>query len=265
MGFLTGELAVLAFTLGLAIGSFLNVVIYRVPRGETLLGRSHCPRCDYQIAAYDNIPVVSWLLLRGRCRKCQAPISFQYPAIEAVTGVLFAAVTLVFGASLLTLALLVFMASSVALFMIDIQTLRLPDAIVGPTSLVVAGGIIAACVVEGSLGDVARVALAAAVVGTAYFSLWFITGGKGLGFGDVKLAPLLGAVLGYFGWGSVAVGTAAAWLLGAIVGVSALLLGRVSRGKPIPFGPFLLVGTWIGIFFGQDIWGVYLNATGITP
>lgn len=260
----SGELAVLAFILGIVIGSFLNVVIWRVPRGETLLGRSHCPRCDYQIAAYDNIPVFSWLVLLGRCRKCRARISFQYPAVEAVTGVLFVAVALAFGPSVLTLALLFFMAASLALFMIDLQTLRLPDAIVGPTSVVVISGLIATCLLDGSPEGVLRIVLAAVAVGAAYFSLWFVTGGKGLGFGDVKLAPLLGAVLGYFGWGSVAVGTAAAWLLGAIVGVCALLLGRISRGKPIPFGPFLLVGTWIGVFFGQSIWALYLSATGIT-
>jgi len=243
--------------MGLAIGSFLNVVIYRIPRGESLMGRSQCPGCSAQIIAIDNIPVFSWLVLGAKCRRCREPISIQYPVVELSTAILFSAVYWFFGLTFLTVILLIFAAVSISLFMIDMQTLRLPDVIVGPSTAIIAGSLAIYALVTGNTGALATAAIASIILGLAYFILWFITMGKGLGFGDVKLAPLLGFLMGYFGWGALVVGSATAWLLGAIIGVIAIALGKVKRGRPIPFGPFLLVGTWIGIFVGDRIFQSY--------
>ena len=250
--------------LGLLIGSFLNVVIYRVPNGVSVSGRSHCPGCSNQIAVYDNIPVFSWVVLRGKCRNCKMRISARYPLIEGSTGVAFAVVAWNFLPNLpLTVTLLIFMSVSIALFMIDADTLRLPDVIVIPTFFVLSAGFLVTAGVGDSMADLLRGLVAALALGAAYFTLWFITSGRGLGFGDVKLAPSLGLVLGFFGWGPVAIGTAAAWLLGAVVGVAGMALGKMGRGKPIPFGPFLIVGTWVGVFFGEQLSALYLKMFGL--
>lgn len=250
--------------LGLLIGSFLNVVIYRVPNGVSISGRSHCPGCSHQIAVYDNIPVLSWIALRGKCRNCKTGISLRYPLIEASTGGAFAVVAWTFLPNIpLTLTLLFFASVSIALFMIDIDTLRLPDVIVIPTFCVLSVGLLVTAALDESMADLLRGLMAAAALGAAYFALWFFTAGRGLGFGDVKLAPSLGLILGFFGWGPVAIGTAAAWLLGAVVGVTGVVLGKVGRRKQIPFGPFLLVGTWVGVFFGEELSRLYLEMFGL--
>lgn len=247
------------FLMGLVIGSFLNVIIYRVPRGESLMGRSHCPGCNTQIAAFDNVPVFSWLVLRAKCRHCKTRISFQYPAVELLTAVLFGLVYWTFGWTFLTVMLLIFAAVSVSLFMIDAQTLRLPDIIVGPSTVIIVIPLTIYTLTTNNLDPLISGVGGAAILGLTYFALWFLTMGRGLGFGDVKLAPLLGFLMGYFGWGALAVGTASAWLLGAVVGVTSILLGKAKRGKPIPFGPFLLVGAWIGIFVGNEVFQSYWN------
>lgn len=242
---------------GLVIGSFLNVVIYRTPRGESLMGRSHCPGCNYQIAPYDNIPVFSWLALKGRCRRCKQTISPQYPLVEAATAVSFGLIVWQFGASPVSFLLIFFAASSIALFMIDLQTLRLPDAIVIPTTVVLAGGFALLSIYDKDLDRFFVAALGAGLLTLFYFVIWIATLGRGLGFGDVKLAPSLGLTMGYFGLGAVLSGTAVAWLLGAIIGVFAIVVGKAKRGKPIPFGPFLIIGCWVGVFFGADMFDGY--------
>ena len=246
-----------AILFGLVIGSFLNVVIYRVPNNESLMGRSHCPGCANQIAAYDNVPVLSWVALRGKCRKCHSRISPQYPIVEGVTGVFFGVVVWQFGFSLTTVVLLFFAAVSVALFVIDLQTLRLPDKIVIPSFIVVTMGLLATSLADGDVQRFLLALVSSIALASFYFIIWVATSGRGLGFGDVKLAPTLGIVMGYFSWEAVITGTAAAWLIGAVVGVFAIAIGRASRGKPIPFGPFLLLGCWIGVFVGESIFTGY--------
>lgn len=242
-----------AFILGTAIGSFLNVVIYRVPAGEPLTGRSHCPACSSPVQPRDNIPVVGWLLLRGKCRTCQARISAQYPIVEAVTGVAFAAIVWFTPQPSLIPTLLYFAAISIALTMIDLRTLRLPNAIVLPSIIVVAVTLALAAGLTQEWPAFLRAAAAAGVLTGVYGLLWLGSGGRAFGFGDVKLAVILGAITGYLGWPVFLIGIAAGWFTGALVAVVGLVAGKVQRGKPVPFGPALIAGAWIAIAFGQPI------------
>ena len=245
--------AVVALLLGAAIGSFLNVVIYRVPAGQSLNGRSHCPTCDVQISAKDNIPVLSWLLLKGRCRNCSSPIAAQYPLVEAFTAVAFTAIVLVNGLTAFTLVLLYFAAISIALFMIDLRTLRLPDSIVLPSTIVVAVGLAASAATTDAWDAALRALIGAVALAGAYGLIWFLSGGRALGFGDVKLALILGAITAYVSWGVFGVGVGAGWVFGAAAAIVGLATGRMQRGKPVPFGPALLVGTWFSLLVGTPI------------
>lgn len=249
--------------LGLVIGSFLNVVIYRVPAGLSVVSpRSACPRCQTAIRARDNIPVLSWLLLRGRCRDCAAPISARYPAVELATGALFALVAgwaLTQAPALLPLWLYL-AAAGVALFMIDVDTMRLPDQIVKPSYVVVAAGLVTAGVLAGEW-PVTRVGVCALIWLLTFAIPWLVTTGRGMGFGDVKLAPLLGAALGAVGYGEALVGLMSGFLIGAVV---APLLMLVKGGKrKIPYGPYMLTGALVGLLFGGDAWTWYLTFTGV--
>ena len=229
--------------LGLAIGSFLNVVIYRVPRGESIVRPgSHCPACEAQIAARDNVPVISWMVLRGRCRSCGAAISPRYLLIEVLTGVLFALTAARLGATGVLPAVLVADATLVALAAVDLERLLLPKRIVYPGLALVLALLLGAAVVEGAWG---RLGIAV-VCAVAWYSLFFainLAAPRALGFGDVRLSLLLGIVLGWFGWRYVVVGFFAANLFGAVVGVALIATGRLSRRQPVPYGVFLATGT----------------------
>lgn len=256
--------AVLASALfGLLVGSFLNVVIYRVPQGRSVVRPgSTCPSCGHEISARDNIPVLSWLLLRGRCRACGAAISARYPIVEAVTGVLWGLLTWWAMASdvtgLLPLLLTV-SAAGVALFVIDLDELRLPDAIVLPLYPLTAVGLVLSCWVDGR-ADVAGLVIGLAAWLVPIGAIWLFTRGRGMGLGDVKLAPVLGAVLGWVGAGSAVVGLVAAFGLGAVVGVGLLVTRRAGRRSQVPFGPFMLAGAGVGLFFGDPITSWYSTA-----
>lgn len=258
-------LAGFAGLLGLIIGSFLNVVIYRVPAGLSVVRpRSACPSCQTPIRSGDNIPVVSWLALRGKCRRCKAPISVRYPLVEATTGLLFAATTwwgLVTVPALLP-ALLYGVAVGVALFLIDVDTKRLPDAIVLPSYPVLAALLALAGVLSGQW-PVATVAGSALVWWSVFYLPYKATKGRGMGFGDVKLAPLLGAVLGVFGWGPALVGLMASFVFGVLVSIVLMRLGRAGRKSKIPFGPFMLLGTAFGVIAGDSVFSLYLSVSGI--
>lgn len=255
-------IAVFIALVGLAVGSFLNVVISRVPQRKSLMGRSACPRCGHSIRAYHNIPLLGWMILRGRCRDCALPIGRQYPMVEAATGALFVAVYLLIPSPtwVLLVTLLFFAAATIALTVIDWQTLRLPNAIVYPTVAVSLLGIALSVVVDPTVATtpaIMRVGASAAGLFVAYFLLWLISGGRAIGFGDVKLSVALGAVMGYFGYGVVAVGTMAAWVLGACIALTGLATGHLKRGEPVPFGPALIAGAWLGLFTGPAIWAWY--------
>ena len=248
--------------LGLLIGSFLNVVVWRVPRGESIVSPSSaCPRCGHQIRARDNVPVVSWLLLRGQCRDCGEPISRRYPLVEAATGALFGLTTWHFGLSSALPAYLFLAAISIALALIDLDTKRLPNAIVLPSYPVAIALLALASWNPGGASDwpaLWRALLGGAGLYAVYFVLMVVYP-AGMGFGDVKLAGVLGLFLGWVGWGALVVGWFAAFLLGGLFAIGLLVAGRANRKTGIPFGPWLLLGAAVGIVCGQPIAAWYLG------
>ncbi|RSM51805.1 prepilin peptidase [Actinoplanes sp. ATCC 53533] len=238
--------------LGLAVGSFLNVVIHRVPRGESLVRPgSHCPHCGNEVRNRHNIPVLGWLLLRGRCADCQAPISARYPLVEAGTAALFVAVAARFGWSWELPAYLYLAAVSIALAAIDLDVLRLPDQIVRPSYAVALVLLVPTAIFEHNGEAVLRGLLAAAALYAFYWLLALVP--RGMGGGDVKLAPLLGFYLGWLGWGSVAVGAFAGFLLGGVVGMLLMLFKLANRKSRIPFGPYMLAGTFLAVFAAAPV------------
>jgi leader peptidase (prepilin peptidase) / N-methyltransferase len=236
--------------LGLAVGSFLNVVIHRVPRGESLVRPgSHCPHCGAEVRAWHNIPVVGWLLLRGRCADCRAPISARYPLVEAGTAALFVAVAARFGWSWPLPAYLYLAAVAVALAVIDLDVKRLPDPIVLPSYGVALLLLVPAMIAEHSWTAGVRGLIAAAVLYVAFLIISFF----GMGGGDVKLAALLGIYLGWLGWSSVAVGMFAGFLLGGIFGATLMLTRAATRKTRVPYGPFMLAGAFLAVFAATPI------------
>jgi leader peptidase (prepilin peptidase)/N-methyltransferase len=236
--------------LGLAVGSFLNVVIHRVPRGESLVRPgSHCPHCGNEVRNRHNIPVFGWLLLRGRCADCRAPISARYPLVEAGTAALFVAVAAKFGWSWELPAYLYLAAVAIALAAIDLDVLRLPDQIVLPSYVVALLLFVPAILVEDGWGTAARALIAAAVL----WVVFEIISRFGMGRGDVKLAPLLGLYLGWLGWSAVAVGAFSAFLLGGVVGVALMAFKLANRKSRIPFGPYMLAGAFLAVFAAAPI------------
>jgi leader peptidase (prepilin peptidase)/N-methyltransferase len=238
--------------LGLAVGSFLNVVIHRVPRDESLVKPgSHCPQCGHAVRNRHNVPVLGWLLLRGRCADCSAPISIRYPLVEAGTAVLFVAVAARFGVSWELPAYLYLAAIAVALAAIDLDVMRLPDKIVLPSYAVAVVLLAPAVLAEHSWAAATRGLIAAVLLYALYWILAVLP--RGMGGGDVKLAPLLGLYLGWLGWSSVAVGAFAGFLLGGVVGALLLTLKLADRKSRIPFGPYMLAGAFLAVFAAAPI------------
>ncbi len=263
--------------LGLAIGSFLNVVIWRVPRSLSVVAPpSACPNCHAAIRPRDNVPVLSWILLRGRCRDCDAPIAPRYPLIEAITGAAFLGVAallapkiaeqptgpLTAAAALELIAFLYLAAISIALAAIDLADHRLPDQIVLPSLIVGAVLLGTAGILRGDLSSLATAAIGSAAALVFFYVIAFVVPG-GMGLGDVKLAAVLGLFLGYLGWGPLAVGISSAFVLGGVFGIVLIVLRRAKRGSGIPFGPWMLAGTWLGVLFGDRIAGAYLSLVGL--
>lgn len=267
-----------AVLFGLMIGSFLNVVIHRLPkmmerdwaaqcaelRGETpeptepfslLRPRSRCPNCSRPVGALENIPIVSYLLLRGRCRGCGKSISWRYPVVEAVTGLLFGFIAWKFGPTLVALAAMAFIAAMVALTGIDLDTQLLPDDITLP---LLWGGLLLN--MTGTFTD-----LPSAVIGAmaGYLSLWsvywlfkLVTGKEGMGYGDFKLLAAIGA---WLGWQVLPLTILLSSLVGAVVGIGLIVLAKHGRNVPIPFGPYLAVAGIIALFWGKQLTHAYLG------
>jgi leader peptidase (prepilin peptidase)/N-methyltransferase len=267
---------VLAGTFGLLIGSFLNVVIYRVPNGLSVVSPpSACPGCGSGIKAYDNIPVVSWLVLQGKCRNCREHISARYPLVEAGVGVFFAVVAAWWTTSSATvssmaemvssgLALIAFLwlaGCSVALALIDLDTHKLPNAIVLPTYLV-GGLLLAAGALSSDFDAVVRAGIGMSILWVAYFLMGLVYPGA-MGFGDVKLAGALGLYLGFLGWGALIVGAFAAFFFGGLYAIGLMIARKANRKSGIPFGPWMLLGAWTGVFFGNTLWNFYLSLLGV--
>jgi leader peptidase (prepilin peptidase)/N-methyltransferase len=239
--------------LGLIVGSFLNVVIHRVPRRESVLRpASRCPRCGVAIRPWHNVPVLGWLVLRGRCADCREPVSARYPTVEIVTSLLFVAVTLRLGTTATLPAYLYLAAVTIALAAIDLDVKRLPNAIVLPSYLVGAALLAVAAATAGDWGPAGRGLIAMAVLAVGYFALAAAYPG-GMGLGDVKLAGLLGLYLGWLGWGEVLVGTFAGFLLGGLVGAVLLVTRRAGRKTALAFGPYMLAGAMLAVFLATPI------------
>ncbi len=243
--------------IGLLVGSYLNVVIYRLPRRlSTVLPRSRCPACGTPIRPYDNIPVFAFLWLRGRCRTCGVRIGWRYPAIEALTGALFVLCALRFGLSLDALVAAVFCAAMIVLAGIDVEHFLLPDRITLP-------GIAIGIAAQPWLGDgpgllsAAIGAAAGAALLTLVWGLWYVVRREhGMGFGDVKMLAMIGAFLGLR---SMGVALFVAVLSGAATGLVLLLAGRFGFRSKLPFGFFLALGALVGLFFGDAISTAYLG------
>jgi len=267
--------ATIGGALGLVIGSFLNVVVYRVPAGLSVVSpASACPRCEHPIRGYDNVPILSWVVLRGRCRDCRAPIPVRYPLVELATGVLFLAVTAFFvpqlvgtgtvlaGHIVALVAYLFLMAISIVLTLVDLDTHRLPNAVVLPAYPVLVVLLGASSALTGDWAAFVRALTGMVGLGVGYLALALAVPG-GMGFGDVKLAGVLGFALAYLGWGPLAVGAFGAFLLGGMFAVGLLLTHRAGRKNGIPFGPWMLGGAWIGIAVGAPVWAAYLRILGV--
>lgn len=264
--------------LGLLVGSFLNVVIHRLPRmmerdwqsqcaelrGEAPLEheplslakpRSRCPNCGHAIGALENIPILSWLLLRGRCSACQAPISPRYPIIEALTGLLTAFAAAHFGFGWTAAGAILLIWCLIALTFIDFDTQLLPDAITLP--LLWAGLLLN---LSSTFIDL-QSAVLGAIIG--YLALWSVywgfkltTGKEGMGYGDFKLLAALGA---WLGWQMLPLVILLSSLVGAVVGIALIVLAKQGRNVPIPFGPYLAAAGLLALFWGQDITQGYLR------
>jgi len=249
----TALVAAISGVYGLVIGSFLNVVIWRVPRKESIVRPpSHCPGCDVKIANRDNIPVISWILLRCHCRNCGTAISMRYPFVELLTAALFAAVGARFAHSWALPAYLVLTAALVALSAIDLEHYILPNRILYPTDGAVIALLAVASVGEHDWGASGRAVLAGAVAFAIFFTIHIVSP-KGMGFGDVRLSFLLGLALGWIGWGEVAGGLFTGFVYGAVIGVVLIAVKVRGRKQQIPFGPFLAAGALTFVLFGEPI------------
>jgi len=272
-------LVTVAVLAGLVVGSFLNVVIHRLPkmlerqwrsecaelagtppppaaeRYDLVKPRSACPQCGHRIAAIENIPVVSYLALRGKCSACKAPISPRYPVVEALAGALAGYIAWRYGLSAAALGAALFASAMIALAFIDLDTFYLPDSITLP--LLWAGLLFN---VGGVFTD-----LKSAVIGAAagYLALWavywafkFATGKEGMGYGDFKLLAAIGA---WLGWKMLPLTILASSLVGAVVGIGLIVFARHAREKPIPFGPYLAAAGLIALFWGERINRIYFE------
>jgi len=246
-----------ALPLGLAFGSFLTVVIHRVPAGESIVRpRSRCPACGAQIRARDNVPVVSWVLLRGRCRACGVRIPAVYPLTELATGALFVGVALRHSDPWRAVLLAPFVGVLLALAVIDARTKKLPNRIVYPT-LAASAVYLAVAALAGGPVDLLGAGIGFLAYGGGLLVVALVSP-KGMGMGDVKLAALIGLVLGALGLRYVAVAAGLGILLGGVGAVVALLAGA-SRKQAVPFGPFLAAGAVLAVFVAPQAARIYLD------
>jgi leader peptidase (prepilin peptidase)/N-methyltransferase len=253
--------ALIAVTIfGLLIGSFLNVVIWRVPRGESVVRPgSHCPSCGAAVRPRDNFPVLSWALLRGRCRDCSQRISGRYPAVELLTAAVFLVIALRIGLDAALPAFLYLGGVGVALAMIDLDVKRLPNSVVLPSYVVALVLLSAAALANGEWSNLLRALFGMAALFAFYFLL-VVVYPSGMGFGDVKLAGVLGLYLGYLGWAEVITGGFLGFLFGGVVGAGLMVMRKAGRKSQIPFGPFMLMGALVAIVAGGALADLYLHS-----
>jgi leader peptidase (prepilin peptidase)/N-methyltransferase len=249
-------LLVIAFVLGTVIGSFLNVCIWRIPTGESIVRpRSHCPVCGALVRSRDNIPLISYLLLSGRCRSCHARISPRYPAVEALTGIMIALLAYRFGWSPMLVVYGALVAALIVICFIDLDHQIIPDAISLPG---IAVGLLCSVLGYGPrlMDSVAGVFLGGGILYAVAVAYETLTGREGMGGGDIKLLAMIGAFLG---WRSVLVTLVLGSFSGALVGTWLILRRGAGARVPIPFGPFLAAGAVGALFFGDGLMKWYLH------
>ncbi|WP_435772023.1 prepilin peptidase [Nocardioides sp. SYSU DS0651] len=253
-------IAAFAGLLGLNVGSFLNVVAHRVPLGQSVVSPpSACPSCGSGIRARHNVPVAGWLVLRGRCFDCGARISPRYPVVEAGTALLFVLTAARFaGEPWLLPAYLAFAAVGVVLAVIDLDVRRLPNVIVLP-SYGLLGGLLA---LDADGPSLVRAGIGAAALFACFLAVALAVPG-GMGFGDVKLAGLVGGMTAYLSWGTLLVGAFLGFLLGALAGVLLIAGRRAGRRSALPFGPFMILGAWAAILGAGHLGDAYLDLIGL--
>lgn len=260
------------FSFGASIGSFLNVVVYRLPEKLSLIyPPSRCPKCKHPLGKRENLPVLGWLWLRGKCRWCHTPISLRYPLVEAMTGVFFVLIFQFFGFSWLTLGYMAFISWLIALALIDFDTMTLPNCLTE-------SGLVVGLIWQVWLGFVSddggirgvSLALFSAIIG-AVVGIWLFDGilivgslvfGKpAMGGGDPKLASMIGV---WLGWQGVLLTGFLACLLGSLVGCGAIALRLLNQGQPMPFGPYLVIGAVTTMFWGDYFLSIYLQWAGLS-
>ena len=252
---------ILFFIFGAVVGSFLNVCICRLPKNESIVfPPSHCPACDYRIPWYDNVPILSYLLLRGKCRSCKVRISIQYPLVELVNALLTLSLFMRFGPTFLFAVYFLFCSAMVVITFIDLEHQIIPDVISLPG---IVAGFIFSCFIPqiGWLNSLIGI-----LVGGG--SLWLVATGyelltkkEGMGGGDIKLLAMMGA---FFGWKAIPFIIFVSSLVGSVIGITVMLMQKKDAKLAIPFGPFLALGAVLYIFFGRQLIHWYLSLSGIT-
>ena len=241
--------------LGLVVGSFLNVCIYRLPRGESVhWPGSHCTVCNRSLAWYENIPLVSWLVLGGRCRTCREPISAMYPVVEAVTAAVFVAGYFIYGVTPLLAARLLFACAMIVLFAIDLHHQILPNSITVPG--IVIGFALSLALPPGWLSSLIGLFAGAGVLFAIAEAYYRVRGVEGLGMGDVKMLAMIGAFLG---WQLMLLTLVLASFAGSLLGLALIASGRGSMTLKLPFGTFLAVGALVAAVAGEPILNWYLG------
>jgi len=248
--------AILIFILGLIVGSFSNVCIYRVPRNESIIyPASHCPKCRSKIKPFDNIPLLSFILLKGRCRNCKSKISIQYPIVELLTGLMYLIIYLIYGLSVQTLIYIILSSALIIIAFIDLNEQIVPDVISLPG--IVIGFILSFFVtyisfINSALGVVVGggIILIIGLGGSVIFKK------EAMGGGDVKLAAMIGAFLG---WRYIVISLFLGFFLGALAGIFLILSKIKSREDTVPFGPFIVLGSFITLLWGEKIISWYIG------
>jgi leader peptidase (prepilin peptidase)/N-methyltransferase len=240
--------------MGLVIGSFLTVVVDRVPQGASIMAPpSACGACGHRLTALDLVPIGSWLALRGKCRHCGAPIGYEPLVVELATATIFVLFGLKFGADPVLPAFCVLGAALVALVWIDLHEFRLPREITYTAFVLSLAIMVVAALVDDEFDNLWN-ALIGAAIALAIMGAIYLASRGGMGDGDVRLAPLLGLHLGYIKLGIVPIGLFLGFLIGAVVGVAMMAASKAGRKTALPFGPFLAAGTVLAVFIGE--WGV---------
>lgn len=250
-------MTIILFLLGISVGSFLNVVIDRIPAGKTVLsGRSFCDACRKTLAWYELVPILSFLCLRGKCRTCKSKLSWQYPVVEVITGLLFISTFYFTGNNYILLVYLLSIFSGLlAIFMTDLKYKIIPDHVLVFVSLLTCGYILLYQRPQGAGNFVSALVLC-----LFFLLLFVVTKGKGLGFGDVKYAFFMGLFLGF---PKVVIGFYTAFLTGAVVSVILIIIGKKKFRQTVPFGPFLVIGTGIAYIYGDLFWSFFRGFIGI--